>query len=73
MTTDLPKSTFGDVLLKLSYSVDPLPTCLHYLKTKDESDRNTFQVATSEFLKVGQIIHNTIVKYFLIQNGASHR
>ena len=47
-----------DVLLKMNYSVDPLPTCLDYLKTKDESDRNIFHVATSEFVKVGQIIHN---------------
>ena len=38
----------------------PLPTCLDYLKTKDESERNTFHVATSEFVKVGQITHNKI-------------
>ena len=60
MTTDLTKSTFGDVLLKLSYSVDPLPTYLDYLKTKDESDQNTFYMATSEFVKVGQTTHNKI-------------
>ena len=43
--------------------MDPLPTCLDYmyLKTKDESDRNIFHVATSEFVKVGQITHNKIV------------
>ena len=40
--------------------MDPLPTCLDYLKTKNESDRNTFHVATSEFVKVGQITHNKI-------------
>ena len=60
MTTALTKSTFGDVLLKMSCSVDPLPTCLGYLETKDESDRNTFHVAMSEFVKVGQITHNKI-------------
>ena len=60
MTTDLTKSTFGDVLLKMSYYGDPLPTCLDYLKTKDKSDRNTFHVATSEFVKVGQITQNKI-------------
>ena len=59
MTTDLTKST-EDVVLKLSYSVDPLPTYLDYLKTKDESDRNTFHVATSEFMKVGQTSHSKI-------------
>ena len=57
LTTDLTKSTFGDILLKMSYSVDPFPTCLDYLKTKDESDQNTFHTATSEFVKVGQITH----------------
>ena len=57
LTTDRTKSTFGDVLLKMSYSVDPLPTSLDCLKTKDESDQNTFHVATGEFVKVGQIPH----------------
>ena len=33
--------------------MDPLPTCLDYLKAKYESDQNTFHVATSEFAKVG--------------------
>ena len=40
--------------------MDPLPTCLDYLKTKDESDRNTFHVTTSEFVTVGLITHNKI-------------
>ena len=40
--------------------MDPLPTYLDCLKTKDESDQNTFHMATSEFVKVGQTTHNTI-------------
>ena len=59
MTTNSTKSTFRDVLLKMRYFVDPLPTRL-LLKTKDESDQNTFHVATSEFVTVGQITHNKI-------------
>ena len=62
MTTDLTKSTFGDILLKMSYSVDTLPTCLDYLKTKDESEQNAFPVATSKLVKVGQITHNNIAE-----------
>ena len=40
--------------------MNPLPTCVDYLKTKDESDQKTFHVATSEFVKVCQITHNKI-------------
>ena len=40
--------------------MDPSPTYLEYLKTKDESDQNTFHVATSGFVKAGQITHKKI-------------
>ena len=57
MPTDLIKSTFEDVLLKMSYSVHILRTYLDYLKRKDDSHLNTFQVATSECVKIDEITH----------------
>ena len=58
MPTDLIKSTFEEVLLKMSYSVDTLPTeYLDYLTTKDDSHLNTFHVATSECVKIGHHQH----------------
>ena len=58
MTADLLKLTLEDVLFKMSYSVDTLPTYPDYLKTKDDSHLNTFLVATSECVKIHQITHN---------------
>ena len=52
---------FEDVLFKMSYAVDTLPTYLDYLKTKDDTHLNIFHVATSECVKIGQNIHNKIV------------
>ena len=60
MPVDLIKLTFKDVLFKMSYSVDTLPTYLDYLKTRDDSNLNTFYAATSECVKIGQITHNKI-------------
>ena len=57
MPTDLIKSTFDDVLFKMSYAVDTLPTYLDYLKRKDDSNLNTFHGATSECVKMDEITH----------------
>ena len=62
MHTDLIKSTFDDVLFKMSYSVDTLPTYLDYLKRKDDSNVNTFHDAKSECVKIGQTTHNKLVQ-----------
>ena len=61
MTADLIKLTIEYVLFKMICSVDTLPTYLDYLKTKDDSNLNTFLVATSECAKICQITHNKIV------------
>ena len=44
-------------------SADPLPICLDFLKTKDETDQNVFQVVTSELVKFGYIAHNSIASW----------
>ena len=54
------KLTFEDVLFKMTYSVDTLPTYLDYLKRKDDSNLNTLHVATSECVKKDEITHNKI-------------
>ena len=61
MTADLIKLTFKDALVKMGYSVDTLPTYRDYLKTKDDSNLNTFHMATSEYVKLGPINHNKTV------------
>ena len=61
MPTDLIKLTFEDVLFKMSYSVDTLPTYLDDFKTKYDTHLNILHVATSECVKKGQTIHKKIV------------
>ena len=58
--TDVFILTFEEVLFKMSYSVDTLPTYLDYLKTIDGSNLNTFHAATSECVKKDEITHNKI-------------
>ena len=60
MSTDLIESTVEDVLFKMGYSMDTLPTYLDYLRTKDDSHLNTLHVAKSESVKIDEIIHNKI-------------
>ena len=60
MTAVLIKLTFEDVVFKMSYSVNTLPTYLDYLKTKDDSNLNIFHMATSKCVKTGQVTHNKI-------------
>ena len=52
MTPYLTKSTWY-ILLKMSFSMLPMPIRLDFLKTKDEIDLNIFYSVVSEFVKVG--------------------
>ena len=59
ISTDLIKLPFEDILFKVSYSGDTLPTYLDYLKTKYDSNLNTFHVGTSECMMY-EFTHNKI-------------